>query len=102
MTNISSKANFCSHESQTVYIVREENLISRQGAGGLEFHYRTLVPLHYTGGNHAMTNISSKANFCSHESQTVYIVREENLISRQGAGGLEFHYRTLVLKVQVF
>jgi hypothetical protein len=60
------------------------------------------VKQYYTIGKHEQTNISSKANFCSRESQPVYIVREENLISRLGAGGSEFNYRTLVLKVQVF
>jgi hypothetical protein len=59
------------------------------------------VKQYYAGGNHVQTNISSKANICSLQSQTVYIVREENLITRLGTGGLEFHYRTLVLKVQV-
>ena len=34
------------------------------------------VKQYYTDDNHAQTNISSKANICSHESQTVYIVRE--------------------------
>ena len=59
------------------------------------------VNQYYAGGNHAQTNISSKANICSLESQTVYIVREESLITRLRTGGLEFRYRTLVLKVKV-